>query len=44
MEEHGILFQGRYILPLGSGVVLLAARAIDEAGAELVDRSVRGWS
>ena len=41
MEEHGILFQGRYILPLGVGVVLLAAQAVDEAGDELVDRLSR---
>lgn len=41
MEEHGILFQGRYILPLGAGIVVLAGRAVDEAGHELVDRLSR---
>jgi Predicted membrane protein (DUF2142) len=41
MEDHGIIFQGRYILPLGAGVVLLAGRAVDEAGRDLVDRLSR---
>lgn len=41
MDEHGIIFQGRYILPLGAGVVLLAGRAVDEAGRDLVDRLSR---
>ena len=41
MEEHGILFQGRYILPLGAGIVLVAGRAVDEAGHELIDRLSR---
>jgi Predicted membrane protein (DUF2142) len=41
MEEYGIIFQGRYILPLGVGVVLIAGRAIDEADRELVDRLSR---
>ena len=38
MEAHGLIFQGRYILPLAAGVVLVAARAIDEAGDDLVAR------
>jgi Predicted membrane protein (DUF2142) len=41
MEEYGILFQGRYILPLGVGVVLIAGRAVDEAGRDLVNRLSR---
>jgi hypothetical protein len=41
MDEHGIIFQGRYILPLGAGVVLLAGRAVDETGRDLVDRLSR---
>jgi hypothetical protein len=36
MEEYGIVFQGRYILPLAMGVVLIAGRAVDEAGDDLV--------
>lgn len=38
MEAHGLIFQGRYILPLAAGVVLVAARAIDESGDDLVAR------
>jgi Predicted membrane protein (DUF2142) len=41
MDEHGVIFQGRYILPLGAGVVLLAGRAVDETGRDLVDRLSR---
>jgi hypothetical protein len=40
LNEYGILFQGRYILPLGVGLVLLAARAVDELPRDFLERLV----
>jgi hypothetical protein len=31
IREHGPLFQGRYLLPMAMGIVMLPARGIDEA-------------
>ena len=40
LNDYGILFQGRYILPLAMGVVMLAARAVDEVEAAVLTRLV----
>jgi hypothetical protein len=41
MEAHGLIFQGRYILPLAAGVVLVAGRAVDELDGEMLPRLAR---
>jgi Predicted membrane protein (DUF2142) len=40
INSYGVLFQGRYVLPLGVGLVLLAARAVDELPRDLLERLV----
>jgi hypothetical protein len=38
LRENGPIFQGRYLLPLAMGVVLLAGRGIDEGAGALRER------
>ena len=38
LNEYGILFQGRYVLPLAVGMILLAARAVDELPRDFLER------
>jgi hypothetical protein len=40
INSYGILFQGRYVLPLAVGLVLLAARAVDELPRDFLERLV----
>lgn len=40
INSYGILFQGRYVLPLGIGLVMLAARGVDELPRDLLERLV----
>jgi hypothetical protein len=40
LNEYGILFQGRYVLPLAVGLVVLAARAVDELPRDFLERLV----